>query len=315
MYAAGIAALTAVSAVGIGVASASSRPSSSAASAAPVAAATSLPASPSGPASPASAAGSPAAPTPAQSSPGTTKINTDAVEDALKDYAADHGGNVSIAVYDRKTGLSVSAGGSAEYQTASIVKVDIVAALMLQHQAEGTSLTAQEKQWAHDALTRSDNDGATNLYAAIGGADGLSTANQRLGLVATEPCSSWGMTTTTVDDQIRLLRSVSSAQGPLSAENRQLLQGWMGDVISSQYFGVPSGETSAAKAVYVKVGWVDLDNEGGLYATNAIGRIVEPDHDWLIAVLSDHNKSLDAGKTVIDGAVAEAMRLVRESLA
>jgi hypothetical protein len=195
------------------------------------------------------------------------------------------------------------------------VKVDIVAALMLQHQKAGTSLTAQEKQWAQAALTRSDNEGATNLYEAIGGAAGLTAANKKLGLVETDPSSSWGMTTTTADDQIRLLRSVSSSQGPLSAQNRQLLQGWMADVIQSQYFGVPSGETSAAKAVYVKVGWVDLDDEGGLYATNSIGRIVESDHDWLIAVLSDHNADLGAGEAVIDGTVAKAMKLLRDSLA
>jgi hypothetical protein len=225
-----------------------------------------------------------------------------------------HGGNVSIAVYDRTTGLSVSVGGSSAYQTASVVKVDIVAALMLQHQSAGTSLTAAEKDWAYAALTRSDNDGATNLYESIGGAGGLKAANQRLGLRDTLPSSSWGMTTTTVDDQIRLLRSVSSAQGPLSAENRQLLQGWMSSVIPSQYFGVPAGETKAAKAVYVKVGWVDLDDENGLYATNSIGRIVEDRHDWLIAVLSDRNQTFDDGRALIDGTVVKAMGLVRDSL-
>lgn len=241
-------------------------------------------------------------------------MDTDAIERTLRAYVKAHGGNVSVAVYDRKTGLSVSVGGSSAYQTASVVKVDIVAALMLRHQAQGTSLTAAEKQWAYAALTRSDNDGATNLYAAIGGADGLNAANRKLGLLDTEPSASWGMTTTTVDDQIRLLRSVSSAQGPLSAENRRLLQGWMAGVIPSQYFGVPAGETKAAQAVYVKVGWVDLDDEGGLYAANSIGRIVEDRHDWLIAVLSDRNETFDDGKALINGTVARAMALLRDSL-
>lgn len=233
---------------------------------------------------------------------------------ALKKYIAAHGGNASIAVYDRTTGLSVSVGGRSAYQTASVVKVDIVAALMLQHQADGTSLTAQEKQWAYAALTRSDNDGATNLFRAIGGVDGLNAANRKLGLAETEPSSSWGMTTTTVNDQIRLLRSVSSSQGPLNAANRALLQGWMSDVIAAQRFGVTAGATDAAKAVYVKVGWVDLDDEDGLLATNSIGRIVEDDHDWLVAVLSDHNESLDGGQALVDGAVAKALGLLRSGL-
>jgi beta-lactamase class A len=289
-YGAGLAALIAVSAAGIGVASASSHPSSSSSSQPSVGHDTS------------------------SSGPPLGKAETDAIERALQDYINAHGGNVSIAVYDRRTGLSIGVGGKTAYQTASIVKVDIVAALMLQHQADGSSLTAQEMDWAQAAITRSDNDAASNLFGAIGGATGLSAANATFGLVETHPSDSWGMTTTTADDQIRLLRSVSSEQGPLTAQNRQLLQGWMSSVIPEQAFGVPSGKTPAAKEVYLKDGWVDLDDEDGLFATHSIGRIVEDQHDWLIAVLSDHNATFDSGKSVIDGTVAEAMSLVRDAL-
>lgn len=284
-YALGLAALIAVSAVGIGVAWASSHPSS-ASSSQHVAPSTSA----------------------------TPTVDTAAIERALQGYVNAQGGHVSIDVYDRKTGLNISVGGQTAYQTASIVKVDIVAALMLQHQADGTSLSAQEADWAQAAVTRSDNDAATNLFAAIGGADALRAANATLGLVATHPNASWGMTTTTADDQIRLLRSINSEQGPLSAHNRRLLQGWMSSVVPDQRFGVPSGATSAAKEVYLKDGWVDLDNEGGLWETNSIGRIVEDRNDWFIAVLSDHNDNFDSGKTVINGTVAEAMNLVRDAL-
>jgi hypothetical protein len=315
-YAAGIAALTAVSAVGVGVASASSRPSSPLSPAGSVSSASG---SVSAGGSVSSAGGAVAQATPSPTSPSASaapaaSVDTDAIEDTLREYVASHGGNVSIAVYDRKTGLSVSVGGAADYQTASVVKVDIVAALMLQRQAGGQSLTSPEKEWARAALTRSDNEGATNLYAAIGGAGGLAAANEKLGLKASDPSASWGMTTTTADDQIRLLRSISSVSGPLSAENRQLLQGWMASVVSSQYFGVPAGETDAAKAVYVKVGWVDLDDQDGRYATNSIGRIVEDRHDWLIAVLSDQNEDLGSGRTLIDATVAKTMGLLRDSL-
>ncbi|MEV6968059.1 serine hydrolase [Hamadaea sp. NPDC051192] len=240
-------------------------------------------------------------------------IDTAAVETALSAYIDARGGDAAIAVYDRTTGTSVSVGGSAEFQTASIVKVDIIAALMLQRQADGESLSSQEKAWAEAAITASDNDSATALFKAIGGRSGLAAANTTLGLTETTPSSSWGMTTTTVDDQVRLLNAVSDTDGPLSAANRALLQGWMANVIDEQRFGVTVGATSAASAVYVKVGWVDLDDEGGLYATNSVGRIVEDDHDWVIAVLSDHNQSLGTGRTLVDGIVTTAMGLLRSS--
>ncbi len=52
----------------------------------------------------------------------------------------------------------------------------------------------------------------------------------------------------------------------------------------------------------------------GLYATHSVGRIVESDHDWLIAVLSDRNQDLDAGKAVIEATVTRAMDLLRGAL-
>lgn len=238
-------------------------------------------------------------------------MDTDAIEDALQAYVDDRGGNAAIAVYDRTTGTAISVNASDEFQTASIVKVDMVAALMLQRQAADEALSAQEKAWAKAALTVSDNDAATSLYREIGGASGLQAANATLGLRETAPNSSWGMTTTTVDDQIRLLDAISSADGPLSAANRALFAGWMANVTADQQFGITAGADSAAEDVYVKVGWVDLDDQNGLWATNSIGRIVEADHDWMIAVLSDHNESLGTGTSLIDGIVTEAMGLLR----
>ncbi|WP_169734182.1 serine hydrolase [Hamadaea tsunoensis] len=247
------------------------------------------------------------------SASGAAKADTATVTAAVRAYVKAEGGNVSVAVYDRATGASISVNGTAEYQTASIVKVDIIAALMLQHQDAGTSLTAQEKQWAAAAIERSDNDSASALFDAIGGTDGLAAANERLGLTETTPSDAWGMTTTTADDQVRLLKKISDGNGPLSAANRGLLQGWMSNVVSEQRFGVTAGADDAATAVYLKVGWVDLDDENGQYATNSIGRIVEDGHDWVIAVLSDHNDTFDAGKSVVNGTAAKAIGELRQA--
>ncbi|NUR72240.1 MAG: hypothetical protein HOU81_15610 [Hamadaea sp.] len=308
-FAVGAASLAAVAALGVGVATAhkpssradvSSTTPSSTSSASPSSASGSSSSSPSN-----SADGAPAG--------GAAAVDTAAIEKALLAYIDTRGGDAAIAVYDRKTGTSVSVNGSDEFQTASIVKVDIIAALMLQRQADGESLSSQEKAWAKAAITASDNDAATSLFQAIGGRSGLVAANKTLGLTETTPSSSWGMTTTTVDDQVRLMSTISDANGPLSAANRALLQGWMANVIDEQRFGVTAGATSDAIAVYVKVGWVDLDDEGGLYAANSIGRIVEDDHDWVIAVLSDHNRNLSTGKTLVDGTVTKAMSLLRAS--
>ncbi|NUT02497.1 MAG: hypothetical protein HOV76_03400 [Hamadaea sp.] len=307
-FAVGTASLAAVVALGVGVATAD-KPSSAADVSSSTPSSTSA-------TSPSSASGTPSTSPSAATAPATAEdaaVDTAAVVTALQAYIDSRGGDAAIAVYDRTTGTSVSVNGSAEFPTASIVKVDVIAALMLQRQADGESLSSQEKAWAEAAITASDNDAATALFRAIGGRTGLTAANRTLGLTETTVSSSWGMTTTTVDDQVRLLTTVSDTAGPLSSANRTLLQGWMAGVIDEQRFGVTAAATADASAVYVKVGWLDLDDEGGLYATNSIGRVVEDDHDWVIAVLSDHNQSLGSGKTLINGIVAKAMGLLRSS--
>ncbi|WP_371128091.1 hypothetical protein [Streptomyces sp. 2131.1] len=65
---------------------------------------------------------------------------------------------------------AVYAGAEATYATASIVKVDILAALLLRAQDEGRALTADERSRAAAMIEKSDNDSATVLLAAVGGA-------------------------------------------------------------------------------------------------------------------------------------------------
>ncbi|MGN5377662.1 serine hydrolase [Streptomyces lasalocidi] len=90
-------------------------------------------------------------------------------------------------------------GEDTAYDTASIVKVDILAAVLLQAQDAGRELTAQERAHAEPMIKQSDNAAADALWRQIGQADGLAAANKRLGLTSTTsgPGGRWGLTWTT----------------------------------------------------------------------------------------------------------------------
>ncbi|MGW4750279.1 serine hydrolase, partial [Streptomyces sp. NPDC004290] len=94
------------------------------------------------------------------------------------------------------------------YDTASIIKVDIHAALLLQAQDAGRPLDATQQALARAMIEHSDNAAANALWRQIGLAPGLEAANKRLGLTSTKggPGFLWGLTRTTASDQIRLLR-------------------------------------------------------------------------------------------------------------
>ncbi|KAB2379496.1 hypothetical protein F9B16_20250 [Actinomadura montaniterrae] len=223
-----------------------------------------------------------------------------AIEKAVKGDA-----RVSVSVSDLTDGTSYTYGASRRFVTASIVKVDILAALLLQAQDRGRALTASEKSLATRMIENSDNAAANALWSAIGGAAGLAKADRRLGLKETTATSvSWGLTSTSARDQVRLLNALVSGGGPLSKRSRRYILGLMSQVDTTQDWGVSAG-AAAGDAVALKNGWLPRSTDGGLWVINSIGRI-KGDHDYSIAVLSDRNPSMDAGVALVE-TVTEAV--------
>jgi beta-lactamase class A len=241
----------------------------------------------------------------AQAAPDRTAI----VQQALAAALAGEGGNVGIEVLDRATGAAIGYQSTLSFQTASIVKVDILATLLYQNQQAGRKLSDDQRDLAEAMITESDNGAASALWEAIGGASGLATANRTFGLIETTPGEDdyWGATTTTPADQIRLLSMLCNDSGPLSADNRSYELTLMANVESDQRWGVPAAAGSTATAIYVKNGWLSSDNDDGLWVVNSIGRIIEPGHDWLVAVLANHESDEDPTITLIQKAAAIAV--------
>ncbi|MFE7567064.1 hypothetical protein ACFU76_08875 [Streptomyces sp. NPDC057539] len=216
--------------------------------------------------------------------------------------------SLSVAVLDVEGGDSADYGVQAgkTYDTASIVKVDILAALLLKAQDQGRVLTAQEKKYATSMIQVSDNESADALWLAIGGAAGLDAANKRLGLTATTGGSGplWGLTQSTATDQLALLSAVfgDDADSPLASRSRTYIQGLMNGIAADQDWGV-----SAAGAVTgLKNGWLQR-TATKLWDINSIGRIVADGHGYLVAVLSSGNVSKEAGISLVEKAAKTAV--------
>jgi beta-lactamase class A len=221
----------------------------------------------------------------------------------LTTYIRGRGGNAAVSVLDRATGAAVSINANRTFQTASIVKFDILATRLYQHQNSKTSMSSAEKNLAFKMITQSDNNAASALFALDGRVAGLTAANQTFGLKATHVASAWGLTHTTPADQVRLLTSVMDPKGPITESNRNYLLSLMSKVESDQRWGVPAAATPAATGVYNKNGWDTMTAYGGQWGDNSIGRIIEPGHDWLVAVMSNYNRTDKAGHT-LDGKIA-----------
>ncbi|WTP78692.1 class A beta-lactamase-related serine hydrolase [Streptomyces sp. NBC_00178] len=210
------------------------------------------------------------------------------------------GADVSVAVLDTGSGAGAVYGDGA-YDTASIVKVDILAALLLRAQDEGRKLNGAELAYAEAMIRRSDNTSATELLKAVGGREGLDAANGRLGLTTTSAAHAWGLTQTTAADQVRLLQAVFGADSELSAASRTYLAGLMEQVETDQGWGVSAAGTGWA----LKNGWMPRTTTG-LWDVNSIGRVVSGGRTLLVAVLSRGHTTKEAGVAVVEFAAEAA---------
>jgi hypothetical protein len=235
-----------------------------------------------------------AAPTTAHPAPARSRrnISADIAAASLDRLLEQTPGRTAVAVKDVADGQTLVRGAARSFATASIAKVDILAALMLERQDAGTpGLTPDQRDLATHMIEASDNTSADRLFRQAGGAWGLGHANRRFGLTGTsvhEP--HWGLTTTTAGDQLLLLQEVFTSSSALDASSRAYIQRLMGQVDADQNWGV----SAAADGHYaLKNGW--LLRPDGTWVVNSIGGVSHRGHLLLIAVLSDHDASETAG--------------------
>ncbi|MFD8738860.1 serine hydrolase [Streptomyces sp. NPDC059618] len=232
---------------------------------------------------------------------------------ALTSVTVAAGAKTSVAVLDVDSGES-AAHGDAAFDTASIVKVNILAALLLQAQDADRRLTAQERTYATAMIENSDNASASALWATIGRADGLDAANKRFGLTSTQGGDGelWGLTQTTASDQLTLLRQVFGKDSKLSASSRSYLQGLMGEIETDQQWGVSAAADGSRWAL--KNGWLARSTTG-LWDVNSIGRISVDGHEFLVATLSNGNSTQAKGISLVEAVSKAAVSAFRDTAA
>lgn len=207
-----------------------------------------------------------------------------ALKRALAPLIRHHTGRFAIGVTDLSTGRSASYHDKASFPTASVVKADILAAVLLNAQQENEPLTDDQRALAAQMIQASDNDAATDLWDSVGGSSGMADLNKDLGLRHTVPSpSAWGLTTTTVADQLRLLRDLTSASSPLNAASRHYELSLMRSVEPDQAWGVTAAASPGTHPA-VKNGWLPDD----LWITNSVGVVTTGKHRLLLAALSNN---------------------------
>ncbi|MFI1993588.1 transglycosylase domain-containing protein [Actinoplanes sp. NPDC020271] len=216
---------------------------------------------------------------------------------------ADGGPDFAVSLVDRKSGRRYAFRGDRPFESASVVKVELLAALLLRAQDTGHGLTAAEKERARKMIVASDNDAASQIYSAIGGPDALRQALDRLGLKDTEPAANFGLTTTTAEDQTRMVGRLTATDSPLTQASRDQILSLMSSVNADQAWGI-SAATFSGEQTAQKNGWLARSTENNRWIINSTGRVSSDKVDVALSVLSHGHGGQQEGIRAVENVAA-----------
>ncbi len=211
-----------------------------------------------------------------------------------------------MAAVNMTTGQRYSFGATRGMWMASTYKLLVLEGLLLDRQQAGAWLTAGEIADATRAIENSDNVAGYRLFLDMGGRAGLTRAIQQLGMThtvagRTDPT----FTTTSGQDCLAMVRALLPG-GPLDARSRSFVLGLMDHVESDQRWGI--GAIAGPGDTFVnKNGWLPVqddngpgETDGGRWAVTSVGIVTEHQQHILIAVLTQHQSSLDTGQRLVE---------------
>ncbi|MFG2270090.1 serine hydrolase [Streptomyces chartreusis] len=217
---------------------------------------------------------------------------------------ANRKGTIAVGLYDRSTNTNCSLRASSAYDSASVVKVTVLATLLWDAKKHNRYLTDREATLSKDMITKSDNAASSTLWKQLG-LTKIKGFLAAAGMTQTKPGANgyWGLTQITVTDEQKLLKLITAKNTVLSDNARAYILKLMGQVVSSQRWGTPYGVPSGV-SVAVKNGWLSRSTHG--WRVHSVGAFKGGGHDYMITVLTHDNSTMNYGIATIQG-VAKAI--------
>ncbi|MEU3858413.1 serine hydrolase [Streptomyces sp. NPDC028722] len=210
---------------------------------------------------------------------------------------ANREGTVAVGLYDRGTRTTCTLNATTAFDSASTVKVTVLATLLWDARKHNRYLTDTETDLATAMITQSDNDATSTLWKQLGAAkvQGFLTA---AGMTRTVPGADgyWGLTQEDVTDEQKLLQLITARNSVLSDNSRAYILKLMGQVVADQRWGTPAGAPSSV-SVHVKNGWLQRSTHG--WRVHSLGTFNGAGHDYMVTVLTQDDSTMDYGVATI----------------
>ena len=213
--------------------------------------------------------------------------------------AAHPGARFTAAVNDHRTGCRYRLNGDLEITTASVIKAQVLAGVLLAAQEAGRPISPSEAADIELMMHYSHNRPPTSrLYQQIGSAAGMEALDARFGIAGTSHTAWYGRTLSTAGDRTRLVEQLLVGGGPLDEESVQAAWRWMSGVSAAQSWGVTAGLPDSYEAA-LKNGFYPMSGAGWRLGTTGVVR--DPNGgSYAMTVMTDNNPSESAGITLVE---------------
>jgi hypothetical protein len=227
--------------------------------------------------------------------------------DALN--AANPRSQIGAAVLDRKTGmLALGTDGTAQFYSASVVKLYTVVAILHRVDAGGLTLTATDRSDIQRALVASDDNAMDALWVKFGGAQTVSQTISLVGLKDSKPpavASQWGETKISARDVAAVYDYVLRSMSPAS---RNMIMDALGHAQDKGADGFDQAFGLIARPrqpnVAAKQGWMWISSDFDLHTTGVLGS----EDRYVVVILSKNpaNSGSAAARTIVNKATSAA---------
>jgi hypothetical protein len=203
-------------------------------------------------------AGLAAAPAPAGATPCTSAFSPSFAADLARRYP---GIRVTAAVHDTQTGCWHHLNQGLSLTTASVVKAQVLGAVLLQAQRQGRTITAWERSQIGPMIRLSFNPETSNLYGHVGGVAGMQASDAAFGVRSTSHTATFGLTRSDAVDRTRVALRLLHGGGGLHQQGRDLAWAFLSSVHPLQRWGISAG---------VPAGWT-VAQKNGFYPSSGVG--------------------------------------------
>jgi hypothetical protein len=213
---------------------------------------------------------------------------------------------VAASIQDVRDGCSFHLHRKMRITTASVIKAQVLGAVLLKAQSEHRHLDARERHDIHPMIRWSyNNPYVPDLYADVGGVAGMDRFDRRMHAFHTINTEEYGATITTAGDRTNIARRMLYGGGPLRAAYRRIAWRYMSTVTPTQRWGITAGMRRGWQ-VALKNGFYPISGHAWRVGSTGFLRAPHGHAGYAITVMTDDDITQVAGLRLVERVVRRA---------